>query len=500
MTGRRPKRRRSASDSDEVERLRRENERLREKVDEQAKRIADAEKQIADLERQLALRQQNSTTTSKPPSSDGLAGQQRTRGRRTKSRRKPGGQPGHPGHSRPLVPIERVNAMVELFPDACRHCQHALPARSRQVVGAPRRHQVTELPPIEAHITEYRCHRIVCPACGQTTQAPLSEDVTGQFGPQLTALIAYLTVVCRLPRLVVQRLLEGALQIPISQGSTQHAWEEASAAVAAPCQELERALPQQPVLNGDETGHRTNGDKRWLWTLVAPTFVFYTIATSRGADVLRRLLGTAFPGILGSDRLPTYLTYAAGRRQFCWAHFTRNLLSAQELAKTASAKRFCHDALALQRQLFRLWHRFHGDPHARGAPLTREALIANAFPIEKKFFALGERYVNAADTDVGNLARALFVHNQHFFTFVHEEGVAPTNNSAERALRTAVQWRKIMFGNRSADGELAVARLLTVTRTCQLQQLNALVYLTAAIRCHRRRQAVASLLPKPFTH
>src|SRR5256885_1038570 len=126
MTRRRPKRRRSGSDPDEVERLRRENERLREKVDEQAKQIAEAEKQIADLERQLALRQQNSTTTSKPPSSDGLAGQQRTRGRRTKSRRKPGGQPGHPGHSRPLVPIERLNATVELFPDACRHCQHEI--------------------------------------------------------------------------------------------------------------------------------------------------------------------------------------------------------------------------------------------------------------------------------------------------------------------------------------------------------------------------------------
>src|SRR2546422_3254849 len=181
MTGRRPKRRRSASDSDEVERLRRENERLREKVDEQAKQIADAEKQIADLERQLALRQQNSTTTSKPPSSDGLAGQQRTRGRRKKSRRKPGGQPGHPGHSRPLVPTERVNAMVELFPDACRHCEHALPARSRTVVGEARRHQVTELPPIEAHITEYRCHRIVCPACGRTTQAPLPETCSPRW-------------------------------------------------------------------------------------------------------------------------------------------------------------------------------------------------------------------------------------------------------------------------------------------------------------------------------
>ena len=73
------------------------------------KQIADAEKHIADLERQLALRKQNSTNSSKPPSSDGLAGEPRERGRRKKSRRKAGGQPGHRGAHRPLVPIERVD-------------------------------------------------------------------------------------------------------------------------------------------------------------------------------------------------------------------------------------------------------------------------------------------------------------------------------------------------------------------------------------------------------
>src|SRR3990172_9048321 len=174
----------------EVEQLHAEVERLR-------RELQDAKKQIADLERQLALRQQNSTTSSKPPSSDGLAGRPRERGRRKKSRRKPGGQLGHPGHCRPLVPPARVNHIVEVFPDACGHCQHVLPARRRAVTGEPRRHQVTELPSIEAHITEYQCPFVVCPACGKTTRAPLPEDVDGQFGPQLTALIAYLTVVCR---------------------------------------------------------------------------------------------------------------------------------------------------------------------------------------------------------------------------------------------------------------------------------------------------------------
>jgi transposase len=499
---RKPGRRNAESDASprqrqEVKRLREENERLRQENADQTKQITEQKKRIADLEHQLAVRQQNSTTTSKPPSSDGLAGRQRLRGRRTKSRRKPGGQLGHPGHSRPLVPAERVNTIVNLVPEACRHCQRALQVCDG--VGEPRRHQVTDLPSIEAHITEYRCHRLRCPACGKTTQAPLPDEIAGQFGPQLTALIAYLTVVCRLPRLVVQRLLEGALQIPISLGSTQKAWEEASAAVAGPYEELRGALPTQPVLNADETGHRTNAAKRWLWTLVAPTFVFYTIATSRGSDVLRHLLGATFGGVLGSDRLSTYRKYASGQRQFCWAHFTRNLLSAQELATTATAKRFCREALALQRRLFRLWHRFHGDPTVRGAPITRPELIAKALPIEKKFFALAEQHLNAANRDVCNLARALFVHHQHFFTFVHEDGVEPTNNVAERALRPAVQWRKIMFGNRSDDGERAVERLLTVTRTCHLQQLNALAYLTAAIRCHRRRQVIASLLPKRST-
>ncbi len=395
-----------------IERLRRENERLREQLAEQAK-------QIADLERKLALHDQNSTTTSKPPSSDGLAGRQRVRGRRGKIGRRPGGQPGHPGHARERVPAERVDEVVDHLPTQCRHCAHRL--HPRDTVGEPRRHQVTELPAIAAHITEHRCHRRACPDCGTITVAPLPDECVSQFGPQLTALIAYLTVVCRLPRQVVQRLLRVRCRFPSVWEVRRTPGKRRVPRSRPPNDELQQALPHQPVVNGDETGHRTNGAKRRLWTFVAPTFIFYSIATSRGADVLRRLLGETFAGVLGSDRLPVYLTYAADRRQFCWSHFTRNLLSAQELTSTRAGKQFCREALTLQRQLFRLWHRFRGDPHTRGAPLTRDQLIANTRRIEKRFFTLAERHVNAADADVSNLARALFMHHLHFFTFLHEE-------------------------------------------------------------------------------
>jgi transposase len=491
--------------------LERENERLRreladkdrqiqklaERVSEQQKQIVDAEKQIVDaekqivdLERQLALRQQNSTNSSKPPSSDGLAGEPRERGRRKKSRRKAGGQPGHRGAHRPLVPAEKVDEIRPLLPQRCRHCGHALPTHIEQVqtTGEPQRHQVSELPPIQARTIEYQCHRVICPECGESTRATVPEEATGHFGPQLTALIAYLTVVCRMPRRVVEALLGQVLGIDISLGSTQKCWEEASQAVAAPCRELEQQLKDEPVLNVDETGWRTNGAKRFLWAFVAARYVVYTVAATRGSEVLTRLLGAVFQGILCSDRFSAYLKYHSGKAQFCWAHLKRNLLGIVEFTKSSAVERFCRDALAQHARLFRLWHKF------RGGQIDRRQLLLRSIPIQKRIFALAERHLDSPHREVRNLATALFEHNGRLFTFLEHEGVEPTNNSAERALRTGVQWRKICFGNRSANGELATSRLLTVAETCDLQRLNTLAYLSTAIVCHRSRKPAASLL------
>ena len=498
---------------DKPERLQRENERLAREVErlrrelierdkrliERNKKIADLDKEIADLERQLGLRRQNSTTSSKPPSSDGLAGEQRKRGsRRKKSQRKPGGQPGHRGRWRGLAPLSRVDQVIELFPAKCRHCECRL-SRKMATSGEARRHQVTELPPIQAHITEYQCANVVCPECGKATQAELPQEAQGHFGAQLTALIAYLTVVCRMPRRVVREVLEQVLGIPLGLGSIQNSWEEASQAVAAPCAELERQLSQEPVVNSDETGYRTNGERRWLWALVTANFVFYKIAASRGAEVLVELLGEVFAGILCSDRCASYLKYHKGTGQFCWAHFKRNILGVQELGKTTDAERFCRDALALHACLFRLWHRFRDGPGVRYGPITRQQLIAKSIPLEKKFFALADRYLDSRDKQVANLALALLQHFERFFAFLRHEGVEPTNNIAERALRCAVQWRKISFGSRSAQGEVAVARLLTITRTCRMQNRPPLDYLVIAIRSHRKALPVPSLLKSAST-
>ena len=358
--------------------LRRENERLRKENERLLEKVAASEKQIADLERQLAGRKKDSTNSSKPPSSDGLAAARRLKPARCHGRRKPGGQPGHPGKHRRLVPPERVDQVVAVLPVDCRHCGNLLPQQLEQVatVENVHRYQVTELPPMRAHITGYQCHKVACPNCRQATRAELPIAVRASlFGPRLAGLAAYLTVGLRMPRRGVEQLLATALGIDISLGSTQKLVEESSEALAGTCQELERQLPREPVLNSDETGWRSMGERRWLWALVANSFVFFTVATTRSSAVLIHLLGTVFAGILCSDRFGAYLKYHKGRAQFCWAHLKRDLLGIQEFARTTGAERFCRDALALTAQLFRLWHRF------RGGGLDRAELIRKSIPL-----------------------------------------------------------------------------------------------------------------------
>jgi len=487
-----------------LEKVQKRSERIAELEKELAdaqKKIAEQEKQITDLERQLALRKRNSTNSSKPPSSDGLAGEQRPRGRKHKSQRKPGGQLGHPGHHRPLIPTAEVDVRKVLLPGKCEHCGRKLPQKPDQVTtaGEPRRHQVTEIPEIQPHTTEYQCPQVVCGHCQRTTQAPLPEEVRGNFGPHLTALIAYWTVVCRVPRRLVEAMLADVWSLEMSLGSTQRAWEEVSQAVQQPCQQLQEQLPHQAVLNVDETGWRTNGDKRWIWVFVAKQFVFYVVASTRSAEVLVALLGAVFRGILCSDRWRVYLKYHSGRMQLCWAHLKRNILGIADNTHSPSAQQFCRDALAVVARLFRLWYRFRGDLQDRRGnpqPIKRRQLLLKSIPLQKKLFALAEAHLDDANSEVRNLATALFVHCERLFTFVEKEGVEPTNNEAERALRTAVQWRKISFGNRSRGGETATARLLTVAQTCKRQRRHVLGYLTEAVRCHRRQIAAPSLLPR----
>jgi transposase len=486
------------------EQLHEQNEQLQQQVEESQeqlgdkdKAIADRDKRIADLERQLATRKRNSTNSSKPPSSDGLAGAQRRRGSpRKKSGRKPGGQPGHMGHNR--QPVENPDRVEEVLPQQCQHCGTTLPqaAEERQTVGDVVRRQVVDLPEvIVPMVTEYQYPKLVCPCCQKGTRAEPRPEHVHDIGVRLTAVTSYLIGLRKMTRRDVAGTMLDLFGVDISVGSVQKAWEETADAVAAPYTELEQALPTEPVLNGDETGSRTNGDKRWVWVLCSSWFVFYHIACSRGVEVLVELLGKAFAGILCSDRCPTYLSYHKGLAQFCWAHLQRTLKGIREFASTEDAVHFARDMLAAVGRMFALWYRFRGEAGPGEPLLSRDELIQQSIPIQKKICGLGAKFLDSEDREVRNLARAFYVHWDKLFTFIEQEGVEPTNNVSERALRLFVLIRKITYGNRSAQGEIALARILTVVQTCKLQQRPLLSYLVTAVHCHRRRQPAPSLRP-----
>ena len=481
----------------QVERQQREIERLREQVAERDQQIADGKKQIADLERQLATRKRNSTNSSKPPSSDGMAGAQRRRcSPRKKSGRKPGGQPGHMGQERQRV--ENPDRTEEVLPLQCKHCGTAFPQtpEQRQTVGDVYSRQIVDLPEVILPVvTEYQYPKLACPCCQKGTRAELRSEHVHEIGERLTAVVSYLIAARKMTRRDVRATLQDLLGVDISVGSVQKAWEETSDAVEAPYAELEESLPTQPVLNSDETGSRTNGEKRWVWVLCSSWFVFYHIASSRGVEVLVELLGEAFAGILCSDRCPTYLSYHRGLAQFCWAHLQRTLKGIAEFASTEDAVHFARDMLSAVERLFGLWYQFRGEAGPGERLLTGSELIQQSIPIQKKICRLAEKFLDSDDREVRNLAYAFFVHWDKLFTFIEQQGVEPTNNVSERAMRLFVLIRKITYGNRSARGEVALARLLTVSQTCKLQERPLFSYLLTAVHCHRRRQPVPSLRP-----
>ncbi len=258
----------------QVEQQQREIEKLREQVVERdrqitnaEKQIADAEKQIADLQRQLTTRKKNSTNSSKPPSSDGLAGTQRRRcSPRKKSGRKPGGQPGHVGQERQRV--EKPDRSEEVLPLQCKHCGTALlqVPETRQTTGDVFCRQIVDLPEVILPVvTEFQYPKLVCPCCQKGTRAELRPEHAHQIGERLTAVVSYLISVRKMTRRDVQATLQDLFGVDISVGSVQKAWEETADAVEAPYAEVQEALTTEPVINSDETGSRTNGEKRWVF-------------------------------------------------------------------------------------------------------------------------------------------------------------------------------------------------------------------------------------------
>ena len=445
----------------------------------QSEQIIRLTARVAELEAKLArLQGVTPANSSKPPSSTHPHDKPPTT--KPKSTRQRGGQPGHEKHERPLVPPEQCQQVIPLVPSACRRCGKALVG----VDPEPLRHQVWELPEIVPIVVEYQRHRLVC-SCGQSTCGALPPGVpTGQAGPRLIAFAALLMACFRQSKRRAAQFMSMILNQPASPAWMVSLQNRAAEAVEPAYDELAQMLPSEAAPHIDESPTKEGSVKAWVWTFVAATFTFFACRTSRGADVLEDLLTDDFAGIIHCDRARMYWT--CGRRlQWCWAHLKRDFQALID-SPCHTNQRLGRDLMRPTKESFALWKR------VRDGTLAFATFRRRMQPIRREIDALLLRgYFNPLTR---GFCKELVEHKDNLWTFLDVEGVAPTNNAAEQALRHAVIWRKLSFGTQSAAGSRFVERLLTVIETCRRQSRNTFAWLATAVEARLADQPTPSLI------
>jgi transposase len=474
----------------EIQALRQENDELRGQLTALATELASLRERIG----------RSSRNSSKPPSSDGPGF--KPPARRKGSGRKRGGQPGHPGTGPELLPIERVDEVIDHHPDACRRCGSLLEGEDPD----PLRHQVIEIPPITPVVIEHRLHRLVCPCCSTSTCATLPADVEASpYGPRLSSLVGLLGSVFPLSFSKTQALLDQLLGVEISRGAIAKVRERLSAALARPMQEALAFARQQPVAYVDETGAPTGnadgnnptGKRGWQWVMVTAVVTVFIQGLSRSTAAAIELLGSSFGGIVVSDRFSAYNHLPTQQRQLCWAHLIRDLTAIAE--RPGASAEFGAQLLGLQQQLFDHWHRY------KDGTIDWPALQQSCRPIRQAFEATLQQVVELGAqrrertpwASTVRTCRKLLKVTGALWTFLEIEGIEPTNNAAERALRQSVIQRKISHGVQSTKGAICRSRLLTVTTSLRQQGRDVWQFLEQAWITHHRGGVMPSLLPKP---
>ena len=437
--------------------------------------VAALQARVAELEARLS---QDSTNSHRPPSSDGPAAVAE-RPERKPSGRKRGGQKGHRGRWRAMLPPDEVVAHTP----AQAHCGCGA---AWELAAEPRVLEEVELPPVAAHVIHHHYFTGRCPACGTHDDAGWrAQQARGVAGPRLVAFAALLVGRYHVTRRGLQSLFSELLGLRLSLGALSLNEGRLSRALAQPYEEIRAALRREPHVHADETGHRREGRRAWLWTLTAGALVLYRAAASRSAAVAHELLD-GFAGITVSDRYGGYNWLPVERRAVCWAHLLRDF-RALALREPEWAQWLVWRSENMFRYLASIRDRPPGDPRrARYLASLRRAFRR----------ALDERAEGPAGPGRG-FARRLRKLEPALWAFAADPAIPPTNNAAERALRPYVIHRKISLGTQSERGDRLLERLLSVIQSARGLGLEPFAYLTAALQAAHEGQPAPRLLPAP---
>ena len=446
-------------------------------------RIKVLEAENAELRRRL---KQTSSNSSKPPSSD--IGRPKRKPPVEASGRKPGGQPGHEGQAREIVPIEQVDEVVDCDPESCAICGAPLEEAPR--LDAMVR-QVIETPEFKAFVKQYQLWRKRCPKCGGFSRGQMPPgSPKGAFGPRIQARVALLSGRYRLTRREVRAVTKDLFNIEISLGSVQTCCEAVSKAIASAFEDIHAQVKQAPAVHADETGFGRCGESRmWLWTAASTDAEVFRLMAGRGGRQAKELLGEDFSGNLHHDRWKAYEQLEQATHQICWSHLRRDFQSMLEsLGETGvqgAMLKLASDAA------FHHWHAFADDVIDRRELLRRMAPIRSE--IEERLARIRDGGEAMFSKKAQGMAKDILRLKHSLWAYLEHEGMAPTNNEAERAIRKAVLWRKGSFGANSEAGCRFVERMLTLTGTARRRGIDILDWLTRATQAHQHGAPLESL-------
>ena len=459
-------------------------ETLRGEIQRLTARVNELEAENRELKARLGA---DSNNSSKPPSTN--PPWVKPSPKKKPSGKKTGGQPGHVGKARTQAPPESVNRTIAVRPTTCAKCNAAIDTCAKSRPGWV--HQVVEVPPIQVVTTNFEMESCRCEKCGAWTKAQLPASVpAGVAGPNLAALVAYLTGRMRVSRRYLQGFL-GAIGVQLSLGTIQAILEGTSEALAVPANEALAVVQASAAVHCDETGFgRSNDQKRWwLWVASSLTAVAFKLVAGRGRDQLGTLLPPNYPGTVHRDRWKPYEIMQCAKHALCHAHLARNFQGLIDRGGKAMAHG--EYLLAENNRMFSLWRLFLNDE------LTREGLQRAMEPVRTGMKERLQRILEEKNPDAKAraLAKDLLRQWGSLWTFVDSEGAEPTNNEAEQQLRHSVLWRKGSHGIQSGAGALFVERILTVLATAAKQGLSILPYLREACLARLEDRAAPSLFP-----
>jgi len=300
----------------------------------------------------------------------------------------------------------------------------------------------------------------------------------------LMSVIALLTGVYHLSRRRTVDMLSDVLGVQVSLGAVSAVEARVSDAVKPAVDEAWDQVDSAAVKHTDGTSWAQAGTRRSLWTIATATATVFKILSSGSKENLKPLF-RSLKGIMVSDRDKVLGFWAMERRQVCWAHLIRKFISFSE--RDGPAGDIGCELLDYTGIMFEYWHDY------KAGNLSRARFRTWMAPVRSQLEALLEKAVAANIARLSGSCADMLEHKPALWTFVDRDGVEPTNNHAERELRSFVLWRKRSFGTQSDRGNRFAERLMTVAHTARKQDRNVLELLTACCQAQSDKIDASSL-------